>query len=275
MNEWRQIHKPHLPWAPSGLPAGLKALPGWAARLASEGRVVTDALSLAARSVLPESPVHEAPLDAPPVLVIPGFGFGDPSVIALRSHLTDRGFRVIKSGIRINVDCGERAVERVARIAETAAKAEGARIDVIGQSRGGMVARGLAATRPDIVRRAICLGSPLADEFAFYELPGALVAAVRWKHQRDPSLDGRKCVTPDCGCSYMKAAVGGIPEDVEIVSMYSKSDGVVDWRSCVLPGAVNVEVEGPHLGMGFNGHTLNLVVAGLRAEIEGQRASLR
>ena len=34
--------------------------------------------------------------------------------------------------------------------------------------------------------------------------------------------------------------------------MYSRSDGVVDWRSCLDPAATLVEVRASHIGMGLN-----------------------
>ena len=51
-----------------------------------------------------------------------------------------------------------------------------------------------------------------------------------------------------------------MPPEVELVSIYSASDGVVDWRSCVVPEATNVEVSGTHLGMGLKPETLRVIM---------------
>jgi hypothetical protein len=51
------------------------------------------------------------------------------------------------------------------------------------------------------------------------------------------------------------------PEDVELISYYTTSDGIVDWRACVVPGAENIEVAGSHLGMGLRPETVDQVVA--------------
>ena len=44
------------------------------------------------------------------------------------------------------------------------------------------------------------------------------------------------------------------PEQVPLTSIYSKGDGVVRWRACVVPYARCVEVTGSHIGLAFNRH---------------------
>jgi triacylglycerol lipase len=40
--------------------------------------------------------------------------------------------------------------------------------------------------------------------------------------------------------------------DLPTLSIYSRTDGIVDWRACQDPFAECVEVEGSHCGMGVN-----------------------
>ncbi len=35
-------------------------------------------------------------------------------------------------------------------------------------------------------------------------------------------------------------------------ALYSRTDGVVDWRACLDPAAEQIEVRASHLGMGLN-----------------------
>ena len=45
------------------------------------------------------------------------------------------------------------------------------------------------------------------------------------------------------------------PPDVPCTSIFSKSDGVVNWRTCLEPPmdlTENIEVKSSHCGMGFN-----------------------
>jgi len=52
---------------------------------------------------------------------------------------------------------------------------------------------------------------------------------------------------------------------VELISYFTTSDGIVDWRACVVPGAENIEVSGSHLGMGLRPDTVDQVVRRLIA----------
>src|SRR5690242_20190777 len=82
--------------------------------------------------------------DAPPVLLVPGFMAGDQSLAPLRGWLRRRGSTTAASGMWLNIDCAERAVQmvekRLIRLTERSQK----RAVVIGQSRGGELARVLA-----------------------------------------------------------------------------------------------------------------------------------
>lgn len=205
-----------------------------------------------------------------PVLVVPGFGFGDAATFPMQLALHAAGYKMIQSEILFNVRCSDRTVNDLASVVRRAVTADdGRKLLVVGHSRGGMIARGLAMLYPELVDRAICMGAPLNHEFAFYEAPTPLVALVRETHQLHPTLRKRGCATPDCTCPYMRATYEPIPEGVDLVSMYTKSDGIVDWRACVVPGARNIEVQGSHLGMGLRPETLRVVLRELSRPIGG------
>ncbi len=241
----------------------MRGLPGWAARGLGEARLPWEALEHVRHLDLDAvgDPVPRG--DGSPVLVVPGFGFGDVSVLPLILTLHRYGWRPISSRILANVACSDRTVDRLIARLEPLVAERGRRVAVIGQSRGGMLARGVMARRPDLAHRAVSLGGALNDEFAFYEIPRPLVGVLKAVHSLDPELRERRCVTPQCDCPYMQAVHRPLPGDVELVSIYSKQDGVLDWRSCVVAGAVNVEVPGSHLGMGVNPHYLRAALAGL------------
>jgi triacylglycerol lipase len=257
--DWRDAHLPELHWAPRGLPPGLKGMPGWMARVASESRFAAEVVNFERR--LPHGRGVRTQIDRQ-VLVVPGFGFGDAATLPMQVALKRAGFRVVRSKILANVRCSDRAVDRLADVARHAVDSDhGQRLMVVGHSRGGMLARGLAARHPELVSTAVSLGAPLNDEFAFYEIPQPMVSVLKVVHQRDPELRERKCVTKECTCPYMRAVHQPFPEDVELISYYTTSDGIVDWRACVVPGAENIEVAGSHLGMGLRPETVDQVVA--------------
>src|SRR5215208_3292825 len=101
--------------------------------------------------------------DAPPVLLVPGFMAGDQSLFVLGAWLRRRGSRVAGSGVRLNTDCAERAVGRIEKRLRRLAEQEERRVVVVGQSRGGELARVVAARNPDLVRTLVMLGSPVRD----------------------------------------------------------------------------------------------------------------
>src|ERR1700758_1359110 len=99
--------------------------------------------------------------EAPPVLLVPGFMAGDASMALLRGWLRRRGSRTSSAGMWLNVDGRERAVERLEFRLRKLAERAGRRAVVIGQSRGGELARVLAIRAPDAVDTLVMLGSPV------------------------------------------------------------------------------------------------------------------
>lgn len=262
MVEWREIHKPDLPWAPGGLPGSYRRMPGWAARIAAESRFGVE-IAQFSTGVLHEPAAASRGLPdgaGRPVLTVPGFGFGDIATFPIQIALHEGGYRVVRSQILLNTRCSDRTVDALAEVAAEVVQADGRRLFVVGHSRGGMIARGLAARHPELVQRVISLGAPLNYEFAFYEIPQPVVAALQITHSFDPELRERRCVSPDCTCPYMQLAHRPLPAEVELVSIYTRSDGIVDWRACVVPGARNIEVDGSHLGMGLRPATTRVVL---------------
>lgn len=260
--DWREIHLPDIHWAPRGMPGALRSLPGWGARLAVEARFPAE---IAEFSAAVAGRPGRFVADLPPgegrgVLVIPGFGFGDISTVPLQTMLRAAGYRVFHSGILANIDCADITIDRLVRVAERAVTANGGPLLVVGHSRGGMLARGLAVRRPDLVSRVISMGAPLNYEFAFYEIPAPLVGVLQDVQHCDPKRRELRCSTPECTCDYMVAAHRPLPQGIDLVSLYSTSDGIVDWRACVVPGATNIEVPGSHLGMGLKPSTLRLIL---------------
>src|SRR6185295_94794 len=115
---------------------------------------------------------------------------------------------------------------------------QGQRAVVIGQSRGGGMAKVLAARRPDLVRGLITLGSPHLQPLAIHPLVRLHVEAVsRLGSLGAPRLFKRSCLEGECCSSFWETAAGALPDGVGFVSVYSRSDGVVDWRACLDPCA--------------------------------------
>jgi hypothetical protein len=74
---------------------------------------------------------------------------------------------------------------------------------------------------------------------------------------------------PRCCEPFWRDVRAEFPRGVEFVSLYSRSDGLVHWRSCLDPAARHVEVDASHCGMGLS----QRVYRALAAELAGIAAT--
>jgi pimeloyl-ACP methyl ester carboxylesterase len=206
-----------------------------------------------------------------PVVVVPGLLAGDGSTARLRAYLEGVGHAVHGAGITCNVDCSEIAtaglLERVAGIAER----HGGPVTLVGHSRGGLLARVAAQRRPDLVAGVVTLGSPHRDQLAVHPLLWAHIAAVAaLRSMGVPGLLGVGCAIGSCCERFRDDLAAPVPPGIRTVSVYSRRDGVVDWRACIDEDRRNVEVHATHCGMVFDPRTFAEVADG--AEWIGQAA---
>ncbi len=211
--------------------------------------------------------------DAPPVLAIPGFMAGDASLSVLRGWLRRRGHRVRTSAIRTNVGCAAEIVERLERRLLALAEDAGAPVFLIGQSRGGALARALAVRAPDSVAGLAMLGSPVADGLA---VSSQVLRTVRWVAALGdlgvPGLFSSTCKDGDCCADFRAELDAPLQAGLPATSIYSRSDAIVDWRACVDAYARGVAVESSHCGMSVNVNVYRVLDRALDAR---KRGSLR
>lgn len=204
--------------------------------------------------------------DGGPVLLIPGFLAGDSSLSVMASWLRRIGHVPAAAGIVSNVDCSDRAVDRLERTLLRLQARTGRPVAIVGHSRGGHFAKALAARHPGGVRAVVSLGAGLDEPFDISLPTKAAVSLVRGVLRRvDPSTSRRGCLTTTCDCPFVRDYTGAFPADVPLTSIWSKGDGVVRWRSCVVPYARSVQVRGSHVGLAFNRHAYRAVAQALAA----------
>ena len=210
-------------------------------------------LELARLASAPEFLRPERRVDAPPVLLVPGFMAGDQSRAALRGWLHRRGSRTATAGIRLNVDCGERVMGRLEASLKQLAGRTGRRVVVIGQSRGGELGRVLAVRAPDSVEALVMLGAPVREPLS---VGSAVLGAVRYVARLGdlgvPGMFSTRCADGACCSVYREQLRAPLPSEVRAVSIFSRSDGIVSWEACLDPGARHVEVDSSHTGMSVN-----------------------
>ena len=225
-------------------------------------------LELARLSTDPEFLRPRRRPDAVPVLLIPGFLAGDQSLAVMRGWLRRRGSRTGSTGIWLNVDCGERAVQGIEQRLERLAQRAERRVALIGQSRGGELGRVLAVRRPDLVSALVMLGSPVLDPL---DVGPTVLRAVRSVARLGdlglPGIFSTRCAGGECCAAFREQLRAAMPPSVEAVAVYSRSDGIVSWRACLDPGARQVEVDSSHSGMSVNRDVYRVIAEALdRAE---------
>lgn len=208
------------------------------------------------------------------MLLIPGFMAGDASLLVLRSWLRLRGHPVAMSGIRLNVDCAERAMGRLQELLHEFAASTSRPAIVIGQSRGGTLARCLAVREPELVGGLVTLGSPVLDELAVSAPVLRVVRSVaRLADIGIPGTFSRACAEGPCCAAFREDLVATLPASVRATAIYSRSDGIVDWRACLDPDAEQVEVNSSHCGMAVNAEVYRVLESALAPTGEVSRWS--
>jgi pimeloyl-ACP methyl ester carboxylesterase len=188
--------------------------------------------------------------DGHPVLVLPGLLGGDVSTLVLRRYLRWLGYRVSGWELGANVGPTEAVVAGLRDRLEQLADTSGEKVSVVGWSLGGLYAHELARRSPGSTRQVLTLGSPvqLARGRARARAASQLFDAVSHLHVA-PAFVPRP---------WSEAG----PLRVPVTSVYTRSDGIVPWRSCLVPAGrrrENIEVWGSHSGLAHNPTVLHVV----------------
>src|SRR3954453_2034895 len=176
--------------------------------------------------------------DGHPVLLLPGFLASDLSMTPMRRYLRELGYDSYAWSMGRNLGGVSRIRAALrSRLAEIH-NATGRKVRVIGWSLGGVYARDLGLQAPETVRSVLTLGSPFAND----------VRATNATRLYE-ALTGE---TVEDNSELRNAIAGDLP--VPTTSIYSRSDGIVNWRTCLLrpsDTAENIEVHlASHIGLG-------------------------
>jgi pimeloyl-ACP methyl ester carboxylesterase len=200
-----------------------------------------------------------------PVLLVPGFMAGDGSLATMAKWLRANGYWTRRAGIRSNIGCSEEACKRLEEGVEALAARTGQKVTIIGQSRGGVLARVVAYRRPDVVCGVVALGAPTVSMLKVHPLVLLNVGLVgALGTGRVPGMLSLSCLRGACCEAFRTDLPAQFPSDVRYVSVYSRSDGIVDWRACLDPAAdQHVEVRSSHCGMAVSEDVYRLLAATL------------
>lgn len=173
------------------------------------------------------------------VMVLPGFLGSDEGNGPLIRFLRDLGYTAKGWGQGRNL--GVEGFDRVelGRRIEALAHAGNGKVSLIGHSLGGIYAREMARSGPQWVNQVITLGSPFSGG-------GQQASHASRLYQR---LNPRK--KPE-----ERSDALSVPPPVPTTAIYTKADGVVNWRTSCQDGNYanvhNIEVMGSHIGLNLN-----------------------
>jgi triacylglycerol lipase len=189
--------------------------------------------------------------DGRTVVLLPGFLAGDFTLGVLSGWLSRIGYTPFGTGMRANVDCMDRALDRVEERVGALHDASGRRVALIGHSRGAHFAKALAHRRPDWISHVISMGAGLDEPLAVSTPIKAIVVGVGAAHRRnDPSLPAG-CMTGDCTCRAFSDYHAPFPAEIPITSIFTPRDGCLRQGCFDVPYARRVEVGGGHVGLAF------------------------
>lgn len=201
------------------------------ARLLKEARLFRELPRLFWKHPQPTKVEHPAL-----VVLVPGLGAADLAMRPLATFLRTAGHLVFDSDLGFNLgsvnDDIDFVEDRVAEITDIHRR----RAALVGWSLGGVIAREVARRAPDRIDQVITFGSPLK---------GPRYTSLSFLYGDDRTREIERSIE----------AAERNPITVPITVMYSRDDGIVDWRSCVderSPNVTNVEVDSAHLAMNLD-----------------------
>jgi len=188
------------------------------------------------------------------VVVIPGFLGTDVYLSNLNSWLERIGYRPYLSNIGLNAECPNLLIRyRLEKTIQRALDDTGKKVHLIGHSLGGIIARSVASQRPRDIASVIMLAAPLRGTVLHRSVFNAAKAVRRHILEQHGPRVLPECYTPRCTCDFVRSLRGDVPAPVVETAIYTREDGIVDWRYC-RTGHRNVdfEVPGTHIGLAFN-----------------------
>ena len=253
-------------------PSGLRAI-------ARESSAVLEGARLVRRSAVDRVARRSTPYaslkvvrSVDPVVLVPGFMAGDSSLLLMARHLRKLGYRTYRSTMHANVGCTQEASYALERRIEAIAIKRERKVTIVGHSLGGLLARGIAARRPDLVDGIVTMGSPLLAPGAIHPvLAFDLSVVIALRRAGLGTMMGDDCTSGDCARLSWEQSRGELDPSVAFTSIFSRRDGVIDWRGCLDPEARTVEVGTSHLGMAVDPVVFDVVTETLQADRE-QRA---
>ena len=220
------------------------------------GRAISElGMSVPYRSLIK----HESIGDGHPVIILPGFMATGKSTSPLRKFINKIGYEAHDWGLGRNIGKEEFYYNMLDRLEEIYSNYH-QKISLVGWSLGGLYARQLAKEKPHLVRQIITLGSP----FGNIKSPNH----AHWMYQLVSGMN-----IQDVDIMFLEDLPN--PAPVPTTAIFTKEDGVVNWKLCKEEIETkihqNIQVRGSHLGLGVNPSVLRIIADRLQYAEENWR----
>jgi pimeloyl-ACP methyl ester carboxylesterase len=187
-----------------------------------------------------------------PVMLLPGWGTNDKAMLLMMFRLRRLGFRAETWGLGRNHGDLKALVPKAIERALSIAHRTGQKVQLVGWSLGGTIAREVAREHPEAVDRIVTLGSPVVGG------PKYTFAAHSYR-KKGYDLDRIEQST---------AKRDAVPLKVPVTALYDRRDAVVAWPACIdrrNAGVQHMEVHCSHFGMAVDRSVFREVAKALAA----------
>ena len=211
--------------------------------------------------------------DGSAVILIPGLLAPDFYLAPMHWWLSRIGYEPYFAGISCNAQCPNLLIEQCLNATIDRALAETRkRVHLVGHSLGGIMARSIAAQRPREVASVITLGALLQGTVAHrsvLRIVEMLRDRILGEHGGEVLPD---CYTVRCTCDFVHSVRRRLPAAVLETAIYTKQDGIVDWRYCTTSDPDNnFEVTGTHIGLVYNPSVYSVIATRLAEAVKHYR----
>jgi pimeloyl-ACP methyl ester carboxylesterase len=203
--------------------------------------------------------------DGSAVVVVPGFLGIDAYLIEMYAWLWRVGYKPYMSRIGQNAECPNILIDHLMDTIERAYEKTGKRVHLIGHSLGGVLSRSAAVLQPDRIASVITLGAPIRGVRVHPWVLGSAERVRKKIYNRRHLFPAHKphdlqCYTSRCMCGFSCTWREEFPENVRQAAIYTKTDGIVDWKVCINNDPkTNFEVAGTHCGLAWNPEVYRII----------------
>lgn len=180
-----------------------------------------------------------------PLLVIPGFLASPTSADALVHVLRQADWQAEIAQVGRNSGPAYAGMEQSEMDLFDMAGRFREPVTIVGHSRGGQYARILAVRHSHLVRQIVTLGTPLLLKYPRFAPVRVPIEMLEMSWRRGAFGP----VYPDLEAEVDRDRFLPFPYSIDFVSIYSRNDGIVDWRASLDPAAHTVEISASHTGL--------------------------